>query len=227
MNDPKTTHFGCHNSQAASYDTRVARHSTEPGNYIRENYFTILERVVKLCEPSPGIHILDIGIGTGLLTEKLPTGVQSYGIDISGRMLDQVRNKQLPVTLALAEFRRIPFVNDAFDRVISTFSFHHVPYLEKGIALREIDRVVRPGGKIIIADFMFEDERQKQSLIDSFPVSQRAGLIEDIDDEYFTYIDQAKAVLGDVGYGVGHERGSTITWIINAQKPAKESSFGP
>lgn len=222
MNDTVTKRFGCHDSQAVSYDARVVRSAREPGSYIREHYFTILERVIELCQPGPGTRILDIGIGTGLLSERLPAGVETYGIDISGRMLDQIRNNQLPVALALAEFRRIPFANDVFDRVISTFAFHHVPYPEKDLALRDIDRVVRPGGKIIIADFMFVDERQKQSLIDSFSDPQRAGLIEDIDDEYFTFIDRAQTVLDGMGYAVTYERGSTITWIIQATKSVKE-----
>jgi ubiquinone/menaquinone biosynthesis C-methylase UbiE len=222
-----TERFGCHNSQAASYDTRVVRGSREPGNYIRKNYFSILERVIELCQPGPGTRILDIGIGTGLLAERLPAGVEAYGIDISGRMLDQTRSKQLTVALASAEFRYIPFADSTFDRIVSTFAFHHVPYPEKDGAIREIDRVVRPGGMIVIADFMFEDERQKRSLIDSFPTPQRADLIEDIDDEYFTFIDQVKAVLGDIGYTVAHERGSTITWIIKAIKPMKNYARGP
>ena len=226
MNDPVTNRFGCHDSQAASYDARVVRNAREPGSYIRENYFTILERVVELCQPDPGTRILDIGIGTGLLTERLPVGVEVYGIDISGRMLEMAQGKKLPVVLAFAEFSHIPFANESFDRVVSSFAFHHVPYPGKDDALREIDRVARPGGKITIADFMFEDERQKQSLIDSFPGPQRESLIGDIDDEYFTFIDRAKAVLDGMGYAVTCERGSTITWIIQATKSGKENSFG-
>lgn len=65
--------IGGRDSRADSYDRLVERHT---GDCIRENYFPILDRVISLLPPIlPGSNprVLDIGIGTGLLTERMPT----------------------------------------------------------------------------------------------------------------------------------------------------------
>ncbi|MGE5579849.1 MAG: class I SAM-dependent methyltransferase [Bacillota bacterium] len=209
---------GCHDSQADSYDLLV---ESKPGDYIRENYFAILDRVVDLLPPIPPNSspcILDIGIGTGLLTERMPEGLSLYGIDISPKMMDKVREKGLPVELRTGSFLDIPYPDAHFDGIVSTFAFHHLVPEEKERAYLEMHRVLKPGGFIIIADFMFENEEQAAELADRFRAEGRTDMLEEFEEESFTYIDCATASLGALGYTLEYERDSTLSWIIKAQK---------
>jgi len=213
-------HKGCHDSQADQYDIKVHENLDD---YVRENYFTILSRVVELTEPSHGLSILDIGIGTGLLTERFPEGLSLYGVDVSERMMDKIREKGLNVHLSKGDFCDIPFPAGHFDRVVSTFAFHHLTPAEKVAAFKEIDRVLNNHGVLVIGDFMFEDENQRNQLVQKFLHEGRSDMVEEIEDEYFTYLDEASTTLNELGYLVTYERGSTISWILKAQKESSRN----
>lgn len=209
---------GCHDSQADSYDLLV---EAKDGDYIRENYFAILDRVVNLLPPIPpesSPRVLDIGIGTGLLTQRMPEGLSLFGIDISPRMMDKVREKGLRVELRAGSFLDIPYPDAYFDGIVSTFAFHHLVPEEKEEAYLEMNRVLKPGGFIIIADFMFENEKHAAELADHFRSEGRTDMLEEFEEESFTYIDCAASSLGALGYTLEYERGSTLSWIIKAQK---------
>lgn len=92
MTDPRAR--GCHDSQADFYDENVRANLDD---YIRENYFKILDRVVAMLPAKPNLKVLDIGIGTGLLAERMRPGIELHGIDISTKMMEKVREKGLPV----------------------------------------------------------------------------------------------------------------------------------
>jgi ubiquinone/menaquinone biosynthesis C-methylase UbiE len=203
----------CHDSQAETYDSQVRKFS---GDYIRENYFPILDRVVELIPAGQGLRILDIGIGTGLLTERMPGSLDLYGIDVSPKMMDKARQKGLPVQLKLGSFLDIPYHNAHFDGIVSTFSFHHLTAEEKQDAYAEMNRILKPKAFIIIGDFMFENEAQERQLAKRFLDEGRADMLEEFQEEHFTYIDSASASLQLLGYSVGYERGSTLSWILQA-----------
>jgi ubiquinone/menaquinone biosynthesis C-methylase UbiE len=103
-------------------------------------------------------RILDIGCGTGsavlLLATIVPDG-KACGVDISKEMITQA-NQKIPVELSdRIEFREgssdnIPYPDACFDNVLCTNSFHHYPDPIK--ALKEMQRVVKPGSEIFILE---------------------------------------------------------------------------
>lgn len=106
---------------------------------------------------SPGA-ILDIGCGTGRLLRSAQArfpGATLEGVDAAAEMVRQAE-ASTPVGSGI-QFRQataeaLPFPDSRFDLVFSTMTFHHWSDQRKGIA--EIGRVLAPGGRWLIADFM-------------------------------------------------------------------------
>ena len=116
--------------------------------------------VARLALDRPA-DVLDIGCGTGTLTRQIYDALPAdaprrvCGVDAAEAMI-AVANKKagarpgLEFAAALAE--ELPYPAASFDRVLSTFFFHHLNYGLKVKSLAEIWRVLRPGGQAAILD---------------------------------------------------------------------------
>jgi ubiquinone/menaquinone biosynthesis C-methylase UbiE len=95
--------------------------------------------------------VLDVGCGTGALLRLVPDrfpGARRAGIDPSAAMIVHADGAGAELVEACAEW--IPFPDRTFDLVLSTLSFHH--WLDQAQGLREIARVLAPGGLLVLAD---------------------------------------------------------------------------
>jgi ubiquinone/menaquinone biosynthesis C-methylase UbiE len=107
----------------------------------------------KLFKVEPGMHIIDIGCGTGNFSIKLAKmGCKVIGIDVSDEMLDIAREKTLKEGLEI-EFHNmnvydLKFKDDTFDGAFSMAAFEFITEPEKAIS--EIFRVVKKYGRILI-----------------------------------------------------------------------------
>jgi len=109
----------------------------------------INERLIELLEIEAFHRILDLGCGTGVLSgmiaERLnpDTGGFSMGIDAAGKMIEGARKKRGNATcrFEVAAAENLPFENESFDSVISTFFFHHIQLDLKETSLKEAFRV--------------------------------------------------------------------------------------
>lgn len=99
-------------------------------------------------------EVLEVAAGTGLNLPHLPADVTFTGTDLSGPMLDAARSKARAAGRQArwlkADAEALPFDDGSFDSVISTFAMCGFADYER--ALAEIVRVVRPGGRILLAD---------------------------------------------------------------------------
>ena len=90
--------------------------------------------------------ILDIGCGTGAIMEFVASlGYKVEGIDLTEEALRHCREKNLSVKLGRAE--QIPYPDNSFDIIIASDVLEHV--LDDAAAVREVGRVLRPGGRFI------------------------------------------------------------------------------
>ncbi len=100
-----------------------------------------------------GDTVLDVACGTGALAISVASRVgaegRSVGIDINNGMLTIARTKSSSVEWIHAPAEKLPFEDDSFDSVVSQFG---LMYFEKQTeAIREMARVLRPGGRIAIS----------------------------------------------------------------------------
>lgn len=108
----------------------------------------------------PGQNILDMGCGTGTLTQLLKQthpNVAVYGLDVDPEVLDIARRKAeqsgQDIILQQGTATCLPYPDESFDRVFASLMLHHLTRQDKRLAVGEAFRVLRPGGEFHVADF--------------------------------------------------------------------------
>lgn len=108
-------------------------------------------------------NILEVGVGTGANLPYYPKEATVIGIDFSPKMLkkayDRAKKSEAMIDLKEMDIEKMDFPDDTFDYIISTCVFCSVPDPVKG--LREIHRVIKPEGKVL----MLEHMRSKQPMV--------------------------------------------------------------
>ncbi len=107
-----------------------------------------------------GHRVLDIGCGTGTLVVLIKTlhpDVDVSGLDPDSKALFRARRKAYGAKVAIQLDRgfsdQLPYPDGSFDRVLSSFMLHHLAPEEKERTLREVRRVLKPGGLFHLLDF--------------------------------------------------------------------------
>ncbi len=125
----------------------------------------MLRLLVEASGVGPDDRILDIACGPGLVSCAFAAKVrQVTGLDMVPAMLERARILQGEQGHVNIDWRQgtataLPFAEGIFDAVITRFSFHH--YLDPAAALREMKRVCKPSGTLMVADVTPRADAQK------------------------------------------------------------------
>lgn len=148
---------------AESYDDDVVSQDTFPF----AGYRDVLETVVNLAAVKAGMSVLDLGTGTGNLASRFARqGCELWCTDFSEAMLAKARAKLPSAHFVQHDLRAAwPAALDRrFDRILSAYVFHHFELDRKVELCRElITRRLAPGGKLIVADISFADQKAMQA----------------------------------------------------------------
>jgi len=126
-----------------------------------------------------GDSVLEVGIGTGLNLPLYPAACRLTGIDLSQEMLDKaverVQTLAMPnIILKVMDATSMSFGDNEFDKVVATYTISAVP--DPVAVLREMRRVVKPGGILVILNHFRSDRRLMGYLEDMVaPVCTRLG----------------------------------------------------
>ena len=171
------------------------------------------EMTAVLAQIKPGDSVLDVGCGTGSVTipDKIRAGQngRAAGIDPAPEMIAVARRKAarkgLDIDFRVGVIEALPFPDASLDVVTSSLMIHHLPENLQVRGLAEIYRVLKPGGRILIADFM----RPNTSFLGQFltALSMHHGLkfgIEDLpkllEDSQFSQIAVLKERFLMIGF---------------------------
>jgi ubiquinone/menaquinone biosynthesis C-methylase UbiE len=110
-----------------------------------------------------GDHLLEVGVGTGRNLPFWPQGVHITAIDLTPGMVERAKQRaakqRIDARIVEGDVQSLEFSDDSFDAAAATFVFCSVP--DPVLGLRELARVVRPGGSI----FLMEHVRSKTPLL--------------------------------------------------------------
>jgi ubiquinone/menaquinone biosynthesis C-methylase UbiE len=129
------------------------------------------QRTANLARIQPGDAVLDVGCGTGTLAIEVQRRVgragRVAGIDPGTQQIARARSKaarrKVSIDFQVGVIEQLAFPDQTFDVVLSTLMMHHLPQSLKRQGLAEIARVLKPGGRLVIADFKRKQERQGQA----------------------------------------------------------------
>ena len=120
----------------------------------------IRRQTLSVAQPQPGEKALDVGCGTGTLAvaaaRRVRPSREAQGIDPSPEMVEVARRKaarkSVEASFQVASIEGLPFGDDHFDLVLSSFMLHHLPDEVKAQGFAEIRRVLKPGGRFVAVD---------------------------------------------------------------------------
>ncbi|MFL5862307.1 MAG: class I SAM-dependent methyltransferase [Solirubrobacteraceae bacterium] len=131
--------------------------------------------MVAAVDPRPGQEILDVATGTGMVAFALArAGASITALDQSPEMLSVARSRaphDAAVTFVSGEAERLPFADGAFDALTFTYLLRYVD--DPAATMRELARVVKPGGRIGMVEFGVPGNPVLRSL---WRLHTRAGL---------------------------------------------------
>lgn len=149
MKQPVTVHFMGDSSRkyfadiAQSWDSMSAEFFSEG----------VRDKAIDLARAGTGLVAVDVGAGTGFLTGGLlQRGVRVVAIDRSKEMLEALQSRYGAADLrcVTGEGETLPLPDECVDRVLANMYLHHVE--RPSLAVREIARILRPGGRVVITD---------------------------------------------------------------------------
>ena len=196
---------------ADSYDSDV-----KSGTECFQRYDDVITTVIEAADIHAGSKVLDIGVGTGNLTLRcLNLDAEVLGLDPFKSMLEKAEVKLAGcpnVRLDWCEdpFLSMPCENASFDAIVSTYAFHHVLHKEKPAAVKELFRILKPGGVISIGDIMFESAQLETEGMKEFPW---------LDDEFYSRIDELREMFGIYKMELTCQQFTPISWVVHATKP--------
>ncbi|TKH03818.1 class I SAM-dependent methyltransferase [Peribacillus simplex] len=197
-----------------SYDDTVSGHDIEYQEVFK-HYDRILDSVTDRAHG----HVLEFGVGTGNLTERLlKKGLKVSGIEPSPAMREIAVSKLRGKTeIADGDFIDFP-KPEQVDSIVSTYAFHHLTDEEKEKAIANYGKLLNTGGKIVFADTMYQSREAHERAIQDARQAGFHNLANDLQTEYYTTIPFLEKALEANGYKVNFERCNQFVWIMEAEK---------
>jgi putative AdoMet-dependent methyltransferase len=210
-----------HDADAAGYD-RDVQNEADP---IRAGYRAVLEWTARNAAAGPDSVVLDLGAGTGGLGLLLPPCRKLVCVDVS-REMSRIGRAKLATrpNVTWVQEDLLEYLDDPggpFDVAVSTYAVHHLLPEEKSTLFGALAARLRPGGRAVFGDLMFEDAAARADLLRAYRESDREALAGEIESEFFWDLDRETRALRDAGFRTDRRRFSELSWgVLAVREPA-------
>lgn len=129
-----------------------------------------IHQAIESLEIEPGAKVLEVGVGTGVSLEAYPEDIEVIGIDLSESMLNEAvqmiaRKQWLHIHVRAMNAEQLEFDDSSFDVVTS---FHTISVVSDPDAMmRELVRVCKPGGRLLLINHFRSDNKLISRAVDS------------------------------------------------------------
>ena len=171
--------------------------------------------VLDILSPGKDQVMIDYGSGSGTFAIQASLRcARVYAVDVSKAMLDCARSKAEKAGITNIEFCHNGFLNfilagPQVDFITTTLSFHHLPDFWKGIALKRMQQMLKPGGQLFIHDVIIEEHQALENIAALIEKLAKAGgnfLREDSEahfkEEFSTYDWVMDGLLSRAGFEI-------------------------
>lgn len=169
---------------ADGYDKAVGL-SDEEQSYPFAGYKDVLAKIYQLVMAKGKSKVLDIGFGTGTLTQKLyEQGCEVWGQDFSSRMIELASGKMPGAHLYQGDFSQglaEPLMLNTYGFIIATYSLHHLTDADKISFIRTLAGLLNDNGAILIGDVAFASRQDLERC------RKEAGEGWDDEEVYFVF----------------------------------------
>lgn len=184
-----------------------------------------LGRLVELAEPRSTDHVLDISTGGGHVALALAPYVASVtASDLTPRMLDGARTFLMTrdvtnAAFVVADAEQLPFLDASFDLVAVRIAPHH--YADVRAAVREMARVLRSGGRLVVIDNIAPDDARLDALANEWEKRRDPSHVREYTEaEWRTFV--AEAGLRITHVETGRKSHDFMPWVERVRMPATE-----
>lgn len=207
-----------HDNEAAGYDDDV-RNEADP---IRTGYQDVLRWVVQQAQITSTSRVLELGSGTGNLSELIASCGELVSVDVSENMEAIARCKVRHLVnrrFIKADILEV-FSQELgnFDAVISTYAVHHLTDQEKQRLFGLVCDHLLPSGAAVFGDLMVQNGSEKEEKIQRYLAKGDRATAQSISEEFFWSLDTAIAGLNRLGFKVRTERFSDLSYGVIARK---------
>ncbi|HEY0480680.1 MAG TPA: methyltransferase domain-containing protein [Kofleriaceae bacterium] len=187
---------------------------------MRRQVIPPVTRAVRAAGGAGQLRVLDVACGTGRTLHQLAVAhpaLRLYGVDLSPAYVRLARRRLADVAevaLAVENAEALPFADGAFDVVTSVYLFHELPRNARRNVAREMFRVVRPGGTVVIEDSaQLAESREIASALRAFPGEFHEPF-------YADYLeDDLAELLREVGFVVESAEPEFVAKVVVARRP--------
>lgn len=186
---------------------------------MRRQIIPPITRFVRAAGGAGRLKLLDVACGTGRTLHQLSRAhpaLQLWGIDLSPAYIRTARRRLADVAevaLAVENAERLPFADGTFDIATSVYLFHELPRSARRNVVRELHRVVRPGGLVVIEDSaQLAESAEIGSALRAFP--------QEFHEPFYAHYleDDLAAVLTEAGFAVESVEPQLVAKVIVARR---------
>lgn len=157
-------------------DAQIAAAETYERLFVPAEFQQWAARLLDAAHVQPGHRVLDVACGTGVLAREAArrVGLAGFvaGIDPDPGMLTVAAREAPSIAWRQGDAQALPYEASSFDRVVSQFGLMYFP--DRGLALREMQRVLRPGGQLAVA--VWDSLARTPAYADLVALFDRGGL---------------------------------------------------